>query len=112
MINPSNSTVLANIPISSPEELELAVQSAATDQKKWAKVDIKKRADLILQLCSRAHRAGAERRGARHARTAGAAALEHAGRAERRASGAAAARAHGAARAEPQPAHAARRDGA
>lgn len=53
MINPSNSTVLANIPISSPEELELAVQSAATDQKKWAKVDIKKRADLILQLCSR-----------------------------------------------------------
>ena len=29
------------------------MQSAATDQKKWAKVDIKKRADLILQLCSR-----------------------------------------------------------
>ena len=37
----------------SPEELELAVQSAATAQKEWAKVDIKKRADLILQLCSR-----------------------------------------------------------
>ena len=53
VINPSNNTVLANIPISSPEELELAVQSAATAQKEWAKVDIKKRADLILQLCSR-----------------------------------------------------------
>ena len=53
VINPSNNTVLANIPISSPEELELAVQSATTAQKEWAKVDIKKRADLILQLCSR-----------------------------------------------------------
>ena len=53
VINPSNNTVLANIPISSPEELELAVQSAATAQKEWVKVDIKKRADLILQLCSR-----------------------------------------------------------
>jgi len=53
VINPSNNTVLANIPISSPEELEVAVQSAAIAQKEWAKVDIKKRADLILQLCSR-----------------------------------------------------------
>lgn len=53
VINPSNNSVLAKIPISSPQELELAVQSAAKAQKEWAKVSIVKRADLILKLCSR-----------------------------------------------------------
>ena len=53
VINPSNNTVLAKIPLSSTEELELAVQSAAKAQKEWAKVSIVKRADLILKLCSR-----------------------------------------------------------
>ena len=53
VFNPSNNSVLAKIPISSPEELELAVQSAAKAQKEWAKVSIVKRADLILKLCSR-----------------------------------------------------------
>ena len=53
VINPSNNTVLAKIPISSTEELELAVQSASKAQKEWAKVSIVKRADLILKLCSR-----------------------------------------------------------
>ena len=53
VFNPSNNSVLAKIPISSPQELELAVQSAAKAQKEWAKVSIAKRADLILKLCSR-----------------------------------------------------------
>lgn len=53
VFNPSNNSVLAKIPISSTEELELAVQSAAKAQKEWAKVSIVKRADLILKLCSR-----------------------------------------------------------
>ena len=53
VINPSNNSVLAKIPLSSTEELELAVQSAAKAQKEWAKVSIVKRADLILKLCSR-----------------------------------------------------------
>ena len=53
VFNPSNNSVLAKIPISSPEELELAVQSASKAQKEWAKVSIVKRADLILKLCSR-----------------------------------------------------------
>ena len=53
VFNPSNNSVLAKIPISSPQELELAVQSAAKAQKEWAKVSIVKRADLILKLCSR-----------------------------------------------------------
>ena len=53
VINPSNNTVLAKIPISSTEELELAVQAASKAQKEWAKVSIVKRADLILKLCSR-----------------------------------------------------------
>ena len=53
VINPSNNSVLAKIPVSSNEELELAVQSATKAQKEWAKVSISKRADLILKLCSR-----------------------------------------------------------
>ena len=53
VINPSNNTVLAKIPISSTEELELAVQSASKAQKEWVKVSIAKRTDLILKLCSR-----------------------------------------------------------
>ena len=53
VINPSNNSVLAKIPVSSNEELELAVQSATKAQKEWAKVSIVKRADLILKLCSR-----------------------------------------------------------
>lgn len=53
VFNPSNNSVLAKIPISSPEELELAVQSASKAQREWSKVSIVKRADLILKLCSR-----------------------------------------------------------
>ena len=53
VINPSNNSVLAKIPVSSNEELELAVQSASKAQKEWVKVSIVKRADLILKLCSR-----------------------------------------------------------
>jgi len=53
VINPSNNSVLAKIPLSSTEELELAVQSASKAQKEWVKVSIVKRADIILKLCSR-----------------------------------------------------------
>ena len=53
VINPSNNSVLAKIPLSSTEELELAVQSASKAQKEWVKVSIAKRTDLILKLCSR-----------------------------------------------------------
>ena len=53
VINPSNNSVLAKIPLSSTEELELAVQSASKAQKEWVKVSIVKRADIILKLCSK-----------------------------------------------------------
>ena len=52
VINPSNNKKLADIPVSSGEELELAVQSASKAQKIWAKVPLKQRADSILKLCS------------------------------------------------------------
>ena len=52
VINPSNNKKLADIPVSSEEELELAVQSASKAQKIWAKVPLKQRADSILKLCS------------------------------------------------------------
>lgn len=52
VINPSNNKKLADIPVSSEEELELAVQSASKAQKIWARVPLKKKADSILKLCS------------------------------------------------------------
>ena len=53
VINPSLNEKLADVPLSSKEELELAVQSGSKAQKIWSKVSLKERADLMLKLCSR-----------------------------------------------------------
>lgn len=52
VINPATEEVVASVPSGSPEDVELAVETAKRALPAWSKVDVEKRAELLLKAAS------------------------------------------------------------